>query len=310
MKTSLDGQVAIVTGAARGIGLGIAKLMAERGAKVVVWDRDLAPLQAAGFEPALAQAVDVASYASVEAAFNAAVAQFGKVDILVNNAGINGPIAPTWEYPLEDWDRVVAIDMTAVFYASRLAAKHMRENKYGRIVTVASIAGKEGVPNISAYSAAKAGVIGFSKALAKELCDVGVTVNCIAPAMTETPLLDGMTEEHIRNMKAKIPMGRFVQVDEIGRARRLDREPGLQLHHRLRVRHHRRPRHLLRDDRCRSRIRRSSWSAPARWAACSAACSPKAGSTSRWSMPGPSTSRRSRPTACASSASAATAPSR
>jgi len=215
MKTRLEGQVAIVTGAARGIGLGIAKLMADRGAKPIIWDRDLAPLQSAGFKPASAQAVDVASYASVESAFNAAVKEFGKVDILVNNAGINGPIAPTWEYPLGDWDRVVAIDMTAVFYTSRLAARHMRENKYGRIVTVASIAGKEGVPNISAYSAAKAGVIGFSKALAKELTDVGVTVNCIAPAMTETPLLDGMTEEHIRNMKAKIPMGRFVQVDEI-----------------------------------------------------------------------------------------------
>ncbi len=106
--------------------------------------------------------------------------------------------------------------MTAVFYASRLAAKHMRDKKYGRIVTVASIAGKEGVPNIGAYSASKAGVIGFSKALAKELTDCGVTVNCIAPAMTETDLLKGMTEEHIRNMKAKIPMGRFVQVDEVG----------------------------------------------------------------------------------------------
>jgi NAD(P)-dependent dehydrogenase (short-subunit alcohol dehydrogenase family) len=215
MKVNLDGQVAIVTGAARGIGLGIAKLIAERGAEVIVWDRDVAPLQGSGFSPALAQTVDVADYKSVEAAFNAAVKQFGKVDILVNNAGINGPIKPTWEYPLEDWDKVVAIDMTAVFYACRLAAKHMRDNKYGRIVTVASIAGKEGVPNISAYSAAKAGVIGFSKSLAKELCDVGVTVNCIAPAMTETQLLDGMTEEHIRNMKAKIPMGRFVQVDEV-----------------------------------------------------------------------------------------------
>jgi NAD(P)-dependent dehydrogenase (short-subunit alcohol dehydrogenase family) len=216
MKTSLNGQVAIVTGAARGIGLAIAKLMAERGAKVVVWDRDLKPLNDTDFKPAMAEAVDVADYGSVERAFNAAVAKFGQVHIIVNNAGINGPIAPTWEYPLDDWYRVVAIDMTSVFYASRLAAKHMREKKYGRIVQVASIAGKEGVANICAYSAAKAGVIGFSKALAKELCDAGVTVNCIAPAMTETPLLDGMTEEFIRTMKAKIPMGRFVHVDEIG----------------------------------------------------------------------------------------------
>ena len=215
-KTRLDGQVAIVTGAARGIGLGVARLMAERGATVVVWDRDLAPLKGAGFQPASAEAFDITRYPDVEAAFARVVKQHGKVDILVNNAGINGPILPSWEYPLEDWDRVIAIDLTAVFYASRIAAKHMRDRKYGRIVTVASIAGKEGVPNIAAYSAAKAGVIGFSKALAKELCDAGVTVNCIAPAMTETPLLDGMTDEHIRNMKAKIPMGRFVQVDEVG----------------------------------------------------------------------------------------------
>jgi 3-oxoacyl-[acyl-carrier protein] reductase len=216
MKTRLDGQVAIVTGAARGIGLGIARLLAKRGARVVVWDRNLEPLKAAiDFAPAGAREVDVASYASVEAAFNGTVAEFGQVDILVNNAGINGPIKPAWEYPLEDWDRVIVIDMTAVFYASRLAAQHMRGRRYGRILTISSIAGKEGVPNLCAYSAAKAGVIGLAKSLAKELCDVGVTVNCIAPAMTETPLLDGMTEEHIRNMKAKIPMGRFVQVEEV-----------------------------------------------------------------------------------------------
>lgn len=217
MKTRLDGQVAIVTGAARGIGHAIARLMAERGAKVVVWDRDLAPLaiDPSGFRPARSDAVDVSRYAEIETAFNAAVAQFGHVDILVNNAGINGPIAPAWEYPLEDWDRVVAIDMTAVFYASRLAAKHMRDRRHGRIVNVASIAGKEGVPFIGAYSAAKAGVIGFSKALAKELTDCNVTVNCIAPALTETDLLKGMTRDHIDRMKAKIPMGRLVQVDEI-----------------------------------------------------------------------------------------------
>lgn len=216
MKTALDGHVAIVTGGSRGIGLGIARLLAARGAKVVVWDRDLAPLEEAkDFKAARADRVDVADYGSIERAFNAVVAAFGQVHILVNNAGINGLIAPTWEYPLEEWDKVIAIDMTSVFYGSRIAARHMREKRYGRIVTIASIAGKEGVPNICAYSAAKAGVIGFSKALAKELCDAGVTVNCIAPAMTETPLLDTMTDEHIRNMKAKIPMGRFVQIDEV-----------------------------------------------------------------------------------------------
>ena len=212
---SLNGQTAIVTGGAQGIGFAISRLMASRGAQVIVWDRNLAPLQNSGFTPAHAESVDVARYPAVEQAFNAAVTRFGKVDIVVNNAGINGPIKPSWEYPLEDWDRVVAIDMTAVFYLSRLAAKHMRDRGQGRIITVASIAGKEGVQNLCAYSAAKAGVIGFSKALAKEVCDAGVTVNCIAPAMVDTPLLDGMTEEHIRNMKAKIPMGRFVQSEEV-----------------------------------------------------------------------------------------------
>lgn len=214
----LDGQVAIVTGGARGIGLGIARRLVRDGARVVVWDRDLAPLTEAattGFNPAAAETVDVASYPAVEDAFARAVERLGQVDILVNNAGINGPIVPTWDYPLEDWDRVVAIDMTAVFYACRIAARHMRQRRSGRIITVASIAGKEGVANISAYSAAKAGVIGFSKALAKELCDAGVTVNCIAPAMTETDLLKGMTAEHIASMSAKIPMGRLVRVEEV-----------------------------------------------------------------------------------------------
>jgi len=215
-RTRLAGQTAIVTGAARGIGLGIARLLKERGAKVIIWDLNLEPLSAdEGFESTDCECVDVTDYSSIESAFNRAVSKFGKVDILINNAGINGPIKPTWEYPLEDWDRVININMTAVFYTSRIAAKHMKSNGYGRIVTIASMAGKEGVLNLCAYSAAKAGIIGFSKALAKEICDSGVTVNCIAPAMTETPLLDCMTEEHIRNMTAKIPMGRLIQVEEV-----------------------------------------------------------------------------------------------
>jgi NAD(P)-dependent dehydrogenase (short-subunit alcohol dehydrogenase family) len=215
-KTRLDGQVAVVTGGSQGIGRGIAQLLTARGAQVINWDRQLpSGNDKTDLEPDHTEIVDVSNYGSVEAAFQTTEKKFGQIHILVNNAGINGPIKPTWEYPLEDWNRVVAIDMTSVFYTSRLAAAHMRAHSYGRIVTISSMAGKEGVLNLCAYSAAKAGVIGFSKALSKEVCGNGVTVNCIAPAMTDTPLLDGMTDEHITNMKAKIPMGRLAQVAEV-----------------------------------------------------------------------------------------------
>ena len=216
MKTKLEGQVAIVTGGSQGIGQSIAQLLTQRGAQVINWDR-APPLddETSANRPAHTEIVDVSSYDSVETAFKAAEKQFGQIHILINNAGINGPINPTWEYLLEDWERVIAINLTSVFYTSRLAAVHMRRHGYGRILTISSIAGKEGVVNLCAYSAAKAGVIGFSKALSKELCEDGITVNCIAPAMTDTPLLDGMTDEHIANMKAKIPMGRFARVDEV-----------------------------------------------------------------------------------------------
>ncbi|RRV10492.1 SDR family oxidoreductase [Pseudomonas sp. v388] len=217
MTLYLEGQTAIVTGGMRGIGLGIAKRLHASGAQVIIWDLnvDKWDASAAGFEPAHRQAVDVASLPSVEQAFAHAVEIFGRVDILVNNAGINGPVVPSWEYPVEAWDQVIAVDLNGVFYCCRTAIPHMRQNGYGRIVNVASMAGKDGVQYISAYSAAKAGVIAFTKAAAKELAQDGVILNCIAPAMAETALMDEMTPEHIAASKAKIPMGRFLQIEEI-----------------------------------------------------------------------------------------------
>jgi 2-dehydro-3-deoxy-L-rhamnonate dehydrogenase (NAD+) len=210
-----DGQVAIVTGAARGIGLAIARRLSSDGCRVVVWDRDLEPLARSGFVPAASDTVDVTDHAGVERAFATAVERFGKVRILVNNAGVNGPVAPAEIYPLDDFARVLAVDLTGVFHCCRAAIAHMKANRYGRIVNIASIAGKEGMPGISAYSAAKAGVIGYSKAIARELATSGVIVNCVAPAITETELFLEMTREHIDAALARIPMGRFCAPDEI-----------------------------------------------------------------------------------------------
>jgi 2-dehydro-3-deoxy-L-rhamnonate dehydrogenase (NAD+) len=211
----LKDQIAIVTGAARGIGLGIAERLAREGCRVVIWDRDAFGATDCGFAPALAVEMDVSSYASVEGALQATLARLGRVDILVNNAGINGPVAAAWDYPLDAWDRVLAVDLTGVFYCSRAVVPAMRTNGYGRIVNVASIAGKEGGAGICAYAAAKAGVIGLTKTFGRELVDSGILVNAIAPVITETELFHEMTAEHIAAMKAKIPMGRFLSIPEI-----------------------------------------------------------------------------------------------
>jgi 2-dehydro-3-deoxy-L-rhamnonate dehydrogenase (NAD+) len=213
----IRGQVAIVTGAARGIGLGIARRLAHEGCSVVVWDRDASAFNAdaAGFEPAGVQIVDVADYEAVARAYAATMQRVGHLEILVNNAGINGPVLPVWEYPLDAFAKVLAVNLGGVFNCCRVASPGMRAARYGRIINVASISGKEGIPGIAAYVASKHGVVGFTKSLARELVDSGVLVNCIAPVITETDLLNEMTPEHIATSKAKIPMGRFATVEEI-----------------------------------------------------------------------------------------------
>jgi len=217
-RGTLQGQVAVVTGGAKGIGRGIAARLAQEGARVVVWDRDVDAFDAveAGFAPFALELVDVADFASVERGFAATMARVERLDILVNNAGVNGPVLPVWEYPPDAWDRVLQVDLTGVFYCCRVAVPTMRKAGYGRIVNVSSITGKEGAPFIAAYAAAKAGVIGFTKSLAKELVGSGVLVNAIAPVITETDLFQEMTQAHIDAAKAKIPMGRFLTVEEIG----------------------------------------------------------------------------------------------
>jgi 3-oxoacyl-[acyl-carrier protein] reductase len=214
MDSDLSGQRAVVTGAARGIGLGIAHRLAELGVQVCSWDTDNRPIES---DAAIAHRceVDVADETSVARAADETLAVLERIDILVNNAGVNGPTKPAWEYTVADWQRVINIDLTGVFLCSRALAPHMRDNRYGRMITVASIAGKEGNPDACAYAAAKAGVIGFCKTLARELVDAGVTVNYVTPVITETDLFDEMSEAYIADRKSRIPMGRFCRIEEI-----------------------------------------------------------------------------------------------
>jgi NAD(P)-dependent dehydrogenase (short-subunit alcohol dehydrogenase family) len=217
-QLDMNGRNAIVTGGASGIGLAISKRLVQSGANVSIWDfnekamADAARSLGATIHTA---AVDVSKLGSVEAAFVATLTAFDKIDALVNSAGIAGMNATVWEYPVDEWLRVHDINLHGTFYTCRTVLPHMIQNGYGRIVNIASVAGKEGNPNAGAYSSSKAAVIGLTKTLGKELAQKGVNVNCVAPAAVQTPLFCEFTQSHIDFMLSKIPMGRFGLVDEI-----------------------------------------------------------------------------------------------
>ena len=214
-KINLENRVAIVTGGAQGFGLAITKRFIESGAQVLIWDRDTEYLNKVDLKNTQKIEVDVSNYKSVENAFAESLTHENKIDILINNAGIAGPNFKTWDYPLEEWQKVIDIDLTGVFYCCKTIVPHFIKNNYGRIVNISSIAGKEGNPNAMPYSAAKAGVIALTKSLGKELAENNISVNCVTPAPAKTRIFDQITQEHIDYMLSKIPRNRFVLVEEL-----------------------------------------------------------------------------------------------
>ena len=216
----LRGRRAVVTGAAQGFGRAITERFLASGASVALWDLDAdetartaQALEGSG--RVITQAVDVADLGQVEAATAATAAALGGIDILVANAGIAGGNYKTWEYPVDEWQRIIQIDLVSVFYCCRAIIPLMLRQKYGRIVTISSVAGKEGNANASAYSTAKAGVIALTKSLGKELAGENIAVNCITPAAARTRIFDQMSQTHVDWMLSKIPRGRFLQIDEL-----------------------------------------------------------------------------------------------
>jgi NAD(P)-dependent dehydrogenase (short-subunit alcohol dehydrogenase family) len=211
-----DGRCAIITGGASGLGKMVAARIVAEGGKVVLWDVNPQALAAAGDEigASAVAALDVSDQAAVEEAAKASADALGKIDVLVCSAGITGATATVWDYPLDSWQRVIDINLNGLFYCNRAVVPYMLENGYGRIVNLASVAGKEGNPNASAYSASKAGVIGLTKSLGKELAGKGVIANALTPATFESPILAQLPQSQVDYMRSKIPMGRLGEVSE------------------------------------------------------------------------------------------------
>ena len=215
-KIDLKNKVAIVTGGAQGFGLAIVEKFLASEAKVIIWDKDKEMMNSLNLGGNVHTVeVDVTNFDSVNKATEQSLKIHNSIDILVNNAGIAGPSFKTWEYPIEEWQKVIDIDLTGVFYCCKSIVPHMIEKNYGKIVNIASIAGKEGNPNAMPYSAAKAGVIALTKSLGKELADKNIAVNCVTPAAAKTRIFDQISQEHIDYMLSKIPRNRFVKVEEL-----------------------------------------------------------------------------------------------
>ena len=215
-KIDLKNKVAIVTGGAQGFGLAIVEKFLASDAKVIIWDKDKEMMNSLNLgDNVHTVEVDVTNFDSVTKATEQSLKIHNSIDILVNNAGIAGPSFKTWEYPIEEWQKVIDIDLSGVFYCCKSVVPHMIEKNYGKIVNIASIAGKEGNPNAMPYSAAKAGVIALTKSLGKELADKNIAVNCVTPAAAKTRIFEQITQQHIDYMLSKIPRNRFVKVEEL-----------------------------------------------------------------------------------------------
>jgi len=219
-QIDLKGRHAVVTGAAQGIGLAIATRLLASGASVSLWDRDREVLEQtrrslSSHGDVMAQGVDVCDAGALAALASGEVQKYAKIDILVANAGIAGPNHKSWEYPVDAWEHVIDVNLNGVFFCCRAVLPYMIEQNYGRIVNVASIAGKEGNANAAAYSASKAGVIAFTKALGKEVADHNIAVNCITPAAARTRIFEQMRQDHIAFMLSRIPRGRFLELSEV-----------------------------------------------------------------------------------------------